>query len=205
MVSISFAVSVCTEALELKRLLKQLKSSLNKEDEIVIQIDVDNTNQEVLDVLSNENNISKIFFGLNKDFARFKNNLFDKCSKSYIFQIDADEEVNKDQIDLIKQVLELNPTVDCFLVPRINTVKGLTQEHIQKWNWRVDDQNRINFPDYQYRICKNTPTIKWKGKVHETLEGYEQLGMLPAEEIYALGHHKTIEKQEKQNSFYNTI
>lgn len=205
MVSISFAVSVCTEALELKRLLKQLKSSLNKEDEIVIQIDVDNTNQEVLDVLSNENNISKIFFGLNKDFARFKNNLFDKCSKSYIFQIDADEEVNKDQIDLIKQVLELNPTVDCFLVPRINTVKGLTQEHIQKWNWRVDDQNRINFPDYQYRICKNTPTIKWKGKVHETLEGYEQLGMLPAEEIYALGHHKTIEKQEKQNNFYNSI
>jgi len=205
MVSISFAVSVCTEALELKKLLKQLKFIITKEDEIVIQVDVDNTNQEVLDVLSNETNVTKVFFGLNKDFASFKNNLFDKCNKNYIFQIDADEEVNKDQIDTIRQVLELNPTVDCFLVPRINTVKGLTQEHIQKWNWRVDDQNRINWPDYQYRICKNTPTIKWKGKVHETLEGYEQLEMLPADEIYALGHHKTIEKQEKQNSFYNTI
>jgi len=205
MVSISFAVSVCTEALELKKLLKQLKFIITKEDEIVIQVDVDNTNQEVLDVLSNETNVTKVFFGLNKDFASFKNNLFDKCNKNYIFHIDADEEVNKDQIDTIRQVLELNPTVDCFLVPRINTVKGLTQEHIQKWNWRVDDQNRINWPDYQYRICKNTPTIKWKGKVHETLEGYEQLGMLPADEIYALGHHKTIEKQEKQNSFYNTI
>jgi glycosyltransferase involved in cell wall biosynthesis len=205
MIGISFAISVCTEAFELKRLLNQLKSTLDKEDEIVIQIDVDNTNQEVLDVLSNETNIVKVFFGLNKDFARFKNNLFDKCSKNYIFQIDADEEVNKDQIDVIRQVLELNPTIDCFLVPRINTVKGLTPEHIQKWNWRVDDQNRINFPDYQFRICKNSPTIRWEGKVHERLVGYEQMGMLPAEDIYALGHHKTIEKQEKQNNFYGTI
>lgn len=205
MVNISFAISVCTEAFELKRLLEQLKSVINKKDEIVIQIDVDNTNQEVLDVLSNETNVTKVFFGLNKDFAKFKNNLFDKCKKEYIFQIDADEEINKDQIDVIRQVLELNPTVDCFLVPRVNTVKGLTQEHIQRWNWRVDDQNRINWPDYQFRICKNTSTIKWEGKVHEVLKGYEQVAMLPAEEIYALGHHKTIEKQEKQNSFYNTI
>lgn len=205
MVNISFAISVCTEAFELKRLLKQLKSSLSKEDEIVVQIDVDNTNQEVLDVLSNETNVTKVFFGLNKDFARFKNNLFDKCKKDYIFQIDADEEINKDQIDVIRQVLELNPTIDCFLVPRINTVKGLTPEHIQKWNWRVDDQNRINFPDYQFRICKNSLTIRWEGKVHERLVGYEQMGMLPAEDIYALGHHKTIEKQEKQNAYYSTI
>jgi len=79
------------------------------------------------------------------------------------------------------------------------------QQNIQKWRWRVDDQNRINWPDYQYRICKNIPEIRWEGKVHETLKGYEQIAMLPAEEIYALGHHKTIEKQEKQNSFYNTI
>lgn len=205
MVNISFAIAVCTEAFELKRLLKQLKSVLSDEDEIVIQIDIDNTNKEVLDIISNENKIVKVFFSLNKDFARFKNNLFDKCSKNYVFQIDADEEISKDQIDIIRQVLELNPTVDCFLVPRINTVKNLTQEHIQKWRWRVDDQNRINWPDYQFRICKNIPEIRWEGKVHETLKGYEQVAMLPAEEIYALGHHKTIEKQEKQNSFYNTI
>jgi glycosyltransferase involved in cell wall biosynthesis len=205
MVSISFAVSVCTEAFELKRLLEQLKSTLSKEDEIVIQIDVDNTNQEVLDVISNENNVVKVFFGLNKDFAGFKNNLFDKCKKDYIIFIDADEEVSKDQIDVIRQVLELNPTVDCFLIPRINTVEGLTQQHIEQWNWRVDDQNRINWPDPQFRICKNVSSIRWEGKVHERLTGYNQAGILPPEEIYALKHHKTITKQEQQNNFYGTI
>jgi len=83
MVNISFAISVCTEAFELKRLLKQLKSVLNNEDEIVIQIDIDNTTKEVLDIISNEDKIVKVFFSLNKDFARFKNNLFDKCSKIF--------------------------------------------------------------------------------------------------------------------------
>jgi len=205
MAGISFAITVCNEANELKRLLDQLKSCLIKEDEVVIQVDVDNTNQEVLDVLSKEENILKVFFGLNKDFAGFKNNLFDKCSKEYIYQIDADEEISKEHIDIIRQVLEMNPDIDCFLVPRVNTVDGLTQGHILKWGWRVDSNNRINWPDYQYRICKNKPNIRWAGKVHETLKGHDQVAQLPAEGIFALQHHKTVAKQEQQNNFYNTI
>lgn len=205
MINISFALTVCNESAELNRLLTQLNSVVVEGDEIVVQVDESNTTQEVLDVLNKYSNVKQVLFSLNKDFAAYKNNLFSNCTKSHIFQIDADEEVNEDQISLIRQVLELNPTIDCFLVPRINTVSGLTPEHVGKWGWRIDNYNRINFPDYQYRLCQNKPEIRWVGAVHEKLTGFVNMALLPAEDVYALGHHKSIQKQELQNSFYESI
>jgi hypothetical protein len=99
----------------------------------------------------------------------------------------------------------MNKNIDVLLVPRINTVEGLTQEHIQKWRWNVNDKGWINFPDYQWRIYRNDGKIKWKNKVHEVLEGYNNLSQLPLEEEYCLFHQKTIERQEKQNEYYNTL
>jgi hypothetical protein len=92
-----------------------------------------------------------------------------------------------------------------YLVPRVNTVKGITKEHIQKWNWHVDEYNRINWPDYQWRIWKNKPEIKWVNKVHERLEGFKTYAGLPAEEFLSLYHSKTIDRQEKQNNYYETL
>ena len=220
MKNISFAITVCDEHIELDRLLSQLDSCVVEGDEVVIQVDESNTTPEVLKVISNyegkydpviskSNNkivtTTKLFYPLNKDFASFKNHLFKNCTKEYIFQIDADEEVTQDQIHLIREILEMNPKVDCFLVPRINTVEGLTERHVQQWGWRIDEEQRINFPDYQYRLCKNKPEIKWVGTVHERLEGHVNMALLPAEPVLALQHHKTIQKQEKQNNFYDTI
>lgn len=220
MINISFAITVCDEAFELNRLLNQLDKCVIEGDEVVIQVDEANTTSEVLKIVSsyegkfnsvvsrNKEKIvstTKIFHSLNNDFAEFKNNLFKNCTKEFIFQIDADEEITQDQIHLIREILELNLSVDCFLVPRINKVEGLTREHVGKWGWRVDEEERINWPDYQFRLCKNKPEIKWDGKVHEKLVGYKQMSLLPAEPVLALQHYKTIQKQEKQNDFYNTI
>ena len=36
--------------------------------------------------------------------------------------------------------------------------------------WNVNDKGWVNWPDYQWRIWKNKPKIKWKNKVHEVLE-----------------------------------
>ena len=105
----------------------------------------------------------------------------------------------------IPQVIETNPTVEVYRVPRINTVKGLTQEHIQKWRWRVDEKGWVNFPDLQWRIYKNDSKIKWVNKVHEVLVGYKRYSELPRDENLCLIHEKTIEKQEKQNNYYNTL
>ena len=107
-------------------------------------------------------------------------------------------------IRLIPQVLEVNK-VDVVLVPRINTVSGLTQEHIQKWGWNINDKNHINFPDFQWRIYKNSSEICWENKVHEKLTGYKTISHLPQTEEWCLMHHKTIDRQEKQNNYYNTL
>lgn len=64
----------------------------------------------------------------------------------------------------------------------------------------------INYPDFQMRIYRNTPTIQWKNKVHEVLGGYRSWATLPVEdEEFVLYHPKTIERQEKQNSYYDTL
>lgn len=219
MINISFAITVCNEAAELERLLKQLKSCVIENDEIIIQVDNTNTTDEVFKVVSNFEGVyspvisrkkkiitpvTKAFSDLNDDFSTFKNNVKKHCTRDYIFFIDADEEVSQDQIHLIREIVNINPDFDCFLVPRINTVEGLTQQHIEKWGWKVEN-GRVNWPDYQFRICKNIPEISWEGKVHERLVGYKNVIPLPAEDVLALGHHKTIQKQEQQNNLYDTI
>ena len=90
-------------------------------------------------------------------------------------------------------------------MPRVNTVDGITQEHINKWGWNVNEKGWVNFPDYQGRIWRNRPNIMWKNPVHEVLTGYKEHTFLPAEEEFCFYHPKEINKQEKQNKFYEGI
>ena len=202
---ISYAIPVCNEYREIEYLLEYLTKHKRELDEIVVQCDQGNTTSEVYEVLKQYPNIKIIEFALNKDFASFKNNLKDNCSGDYIFQIDADEYPEEYLMDTIEWVVNNNPKTDIFWVPRINKVEGLTQEHINKWGWNVDDQKRVNFPDYQCRILKNVKRIKWKNKVHEVLTGHKTESHLPANKEFCIYHLKNIERQEKQNEFYNTI
>lgn len=209
MISISYAITVCNELTEIIRLVDALKDKLKESDEIVIQYDEGNVTQEVTDYLNviknlHKDNLTIIGFPLNKDFASYKNNLKSHCKGDYIFQIDADEVPNEYLIDNIHDILESN-TVDLIYLPRVNTVKGLTDEHIQKWRWNVNEQGWVNWPDYQTRIYKNTSDIVWMNKVHERITGYDNFSNFPAMEEFSLYHHKEIERQEKQNEFYDTI
>jgi len=201
---ISLAITVCNEYKELETLLDYLQErALSPEYEIIIQIDKDNYTDNVIGVIVNRG-IKHHFFPLNKDFATYKNELIKHCSGEYIFQIDADELPNVDLLNMLPSILEANPDVDVYLVPRINTVSGITEEHIQKWRWNVEG-DRINFPDYQWRIYKNIPSIKWINKVHERLDGFKTYTTLPPQDEFCLLHPKTIERQEKQNNFYEQI
>jgi len=200
MPSISYAITAHNEAKELKRLLNQLETITRPIDEIVIQLD-NTATEEVKQVAKNYNPIT---FNLNSDFASFKNNLKDNCKCSWIFFIDADEYLSENLTDSLVEILTINEgLVDVIAIPRINTVEGLTRNHIDKWRWFVDDNGWVNYPDYQTRICVNKPEIKWINKVHERLSGWKNIAQLP--HGYDLVHPKTIERQEKQNSFYDTI
>jgi glycosyltransferase involved in cell wall biosynthesis len=199
MPSISYAITACNEHRELSLLLEVLRNNIRQEDEIVVQLD-SNATEKVKTVARDY-----IEFPLNKDFASFKNNLSKHCTKDYIFQIDADEYPHPYLIANLADILEYNQTIDVFLVPRINTVSELTEQHIQKWGWRVDDKGWVNFPDYQWRIWRNKNSIKWINKVHERLDGFQEYSVLPQSEEYCLFHPKDILRQEKQNALYETI
>ena len=204
MATISFAITVHNEHKELDKLLQQLVKSIREEDEIVVQMDITAT-EEVKAVVNNYK-LTNYFHPLNKDFATFKNNLKSLCTKDWIFFIDADETLNYYFSKNIHEFLELNKgIVDLIGVPRVNKVNGLTQSHIDKWKWFVDDNGWVNWPDYQTRICANKPEIQWVNKVHERLTGFKTSAQLPALEEWSLTHIKDIERQEKQNNFYNKI
>ena len=205
MPTISYAITACNEHVELERLLNQLDSSIRNEDEIIVQLDITAT-EEVKEIASTSryNKLTTVVtIPLNKDFASFKNHLKGYCTKEYIFQIDADEYLSDNLLTYLHVILELNPEVELYAVPRINTVKGLTSEHINKWGWYINENGWINYPDHQQRIFKNIDEIKWENKVHERIVGARVVSPIP--EGYDLIHPKTIERQEKQNNFYNTL
>lgn len=210
MINITYAVTVCNELEEITKLVDFLKDKIDKDDEILIQYDEDSATDAIKNYLKivsqlHNSNIKVIGFPLNKDFASYKNNLKNHAKGMFIFQIDADEIPSEYLMENIKDILEYNKDVDLFFVPRINTVKGLTKDHIKKWNWNVNDLGWVNFPDYQTRLYRRTSEIEWQGKVHERIVGYNTLSVLPQEEQYCLYHPKQIERQEKQNAYYDTI
>ena len=204
MPSISYAITACNEHVELERLLNQLDRNIRDIDEVVIQLDATAT-PAVEEVCYKYPAFTLIQFPLNNDFASFKNNLKNKCSRDYIFQIDADEYPHPELLETLPSILEANDDTDVFLVPRINTVEGLTEQHIKQWGWNVTGDSRVNFPDYQWRIWKNIPKIKWINKVHERLDGFGLYTNFPPLDEMCLYHPKTIDRQEKQNNYYNTI
>ena len=210
MINITYAVTVCNELEEITKLVDFLKDKIDKDDEILIQYDEDSATDAIKNYLKivsqlHNSNIKVIGFPLNKDFASYKNNLKNHAKGMFIFQIDADEIPSEYLMENIKDILEYNKDVDLFFVPRINTVKGLTKDHIKKLNWNVNDLGWVNFPDYQTRLYRRTSEIEWQGKVHERIVGYNTLSVLPQEEQYCLYHPKQIERQEKQNAYYDTI
>lgn len=207
MSTISYAIPVCNEHEELKRLLKLLTENKRRQDQIVVQSDLGNTTPEVLEVLEKEynNKLVHLRYPLKGNFAEFKNNLKSACTGQWIVQIDADELLEPLFVQNMHTVLDMNPNVEVFSLARINTVSGLTKEHVTKWGWNVNERGWVNFPDYQMRIVRNSVRIKWINKVHEKIVGHSSHAFLPTDEEYCILHHKDIVRQEAQNKLYDSI
>ena len=211
MIKLSYGITVHDEADELNRLLEVLVHKTDKEDEIVICVDgEDDAVEHVLQSWTQQYGhdgmkIMKIYQRkLDGDFAAQKNSVIENSTGDYIFHIDADEYPSDGLLEYVKPILETND-IDLIWVPRVNTVDGITEQHIQQWGWRVSEAGWVNYPDYQSRIFKNTPELRWQNKVHERIMGAKNYSHLPPNESLSLYHPKTIEKQEKQNKFYETL
>lgn len=205
--TITYAVTVCNEFIEIQRLIAFLLKHKRIQDNIVVLYDSANGDREIENFLRSHSINAE--FAWHKaefkgHFADWKNKLSSLCTGDYIFQIDADEMVTEYICRILPDILQTNQ-VDVIRVPRINTVKGMNQDHMQQWGWAVNEKGWINFPDYQWRIYRNVDNIKWENKVHEVLTGYETISHLPLDSEFCLLHEKTIERQIKQNTYYGTL
>jgi glycosyltransferase involved in cell wall biosynthesis len=206
---ISYGITVHNEADELNKLLEILIHKTDVEDEIVICDDFsDEDTQFVIKSWAQQYGHDKVIKvykrHLQGDFASQKNSILDNSVGDYIFHIDADEYPHETLLEQLKLILEVND-VDLIWIPRVNTVEGITQEHIDKWGWKTTEQGWINYPDFQSRVFKNSPDIRWKRKVHEQIDGCKTYAHLPPHEELSLYHPKTIDKQEEQNKFYSKL
>lgn len=244
------SVLICThnEGDYIRQLLTKLTSFINidksgVEWELVV-VDDNSTDSETCTILKSEfqKDIKLYSHSLNNHYAHHKNFGNSKCTGDWILNIDADEWVTDDFLGYIPLVIDNNPLVEAYGLPRLNTVDGLTLDHVRKWGWviEVNDNHRtikvmdktggeyklleqykyiiteegnvitfftpiIMWPDYQFRLYQRKNEIKWVNKVHEQLEGYQQFALMPQERALAIVHHKKIERQEKQNAFYDTL
>lgn len=205
---VSFAITVSGEYKEIKELVPFLLKNKRVQDEIVVLYDSKNGDNRVLEFLLEYNKLPNVQTWRSDEFdnhfSDWKNKLNSYCTGDYIFQLDADEMLSETLVQNIDEIIELNKEIDLFYFPRINTVDGITEEHIKMWGWKVDSDNRINFPDYQGRLYKKG--LNWSGKVHEKIAGARFYSIIPFDETdYCIIHHKDIKRQEKQNNYYNTL
>jgi len=205
---ISYAITVCNEFVEIQKLIPFLLEHKRHEDEIVVLYDSKNGSKSIEQFLRAKSINGEFSWHkgeFNGHFANWKNKLTSMCSGDWIFQIDADEIPHIDLITFLPEIILSNPKNEVIRVPRVNTVYGLTEEYSRKWRWNVNDKGWVNWPDFQWRIWKNHPRIEWVNKVHEVLEGYNVYADLNQEERFALYHPKDIERQIKQNNYYESL
>ena len=204
---ISYGITVCDELTEIQELISFLLEHKRDEDEIVVTLDANNGLEAVRDYLKYTSTLEKFdwhLYPFEGNFSDLKNNTKKMCSGDYIFHLDADEIPHEILMEQLHTILEMNE-VDLVWIPRVNTVDGITNEHIQKWGWKVSEKGWVNYPDYQARVFKRDEGICWEGKVHERITGCKTYSHLPPHEELSLYHHKTIDKQVKQNQLYEDI
>ena len=200
---ISYGITVHNESIELERLLNKLITHIDEEDEIIICVDGNDEGvRSTIDDFSIDSRIVDYKRKLDGNFAEHKNSVIEKSTGDYIFHIDADEYPHEILLQQLKQILEMN-NVDLVWIPRVNTIEGMEQHHIQKWGWRVTENGWVNYPDYQSRVFRRDSEIRWERPLHELIKGSKTYSHLPPHEELSLYHPKTIQKQEKQNLFYN--
>ena len=201
---ISYSILCHNEDETLEKLIQTLIEYKQPQDEIVVLDDYSDNEKTkaILDYYSSAEGIVLDQRNLLKDFATQKNYLKNMCSGDYSFNLDDDEMISHWFMKDIHQILEGNE-VDLIFVPRINTVEGITEQHCRAYGYQVNEKGWINYPDWQGRIFRNRPNIRWERPVHEMITGFQTYAHLPMEQKYSIVHTKTIERQVEQNRFYN--
>ena len=116
-ISISYAILTHNQGIKLENLLKTLITNIDIQDQIVIVDDYsdDQYTQQILRRYTAKSGLVKLRYRrLNNNFSGQKNFLFDLCQGQYIFNLDADQNIQIQLIKNIKEVLRQNNDVQLF-------------------------------------------------------------------------------------------
>lgn len=201
---ISYAILTHNEGDYIAELLTLLTTYKRDIDEIVV-VDDYSDDEKTKFILNDFKDLITLDYRVFDGDHTQKNYLNSKCTGDYILQLDADELVKPEFLEMLPELLESNSETDLFIMPRINTVEGLTQEYIQKWKWNVNEKGWVNFPDWQMRLYRNCSWVKWDGLLHSKIEGYKTYVFLPTDPLFCILHPKQLERQINQNNLYDKI
>lgn len=167
---ISFAICTHNEGHYVTDLLHRLVSWINRmsssdpnEYEIVIVDDFSTEEETVstLDRYMRDVSFVKVYkHALNGNFSEHKNYLNSRCTGDWILNLDADEWLPESMLDVLALIVESNPQVEAFWLPRVNTVDGLTFAHVQKWKWvigSIEGYRKVEIMDkesQEYKLLK---------------------------------------------------
>ena len=199
---LSYLVTTHNETDCLDELLSKLTSTKKTNHEIVLLDDYSDNPTTISIIEKYKSSINFQQKKLQNDYGAHKNYGISLCKGEWIFQIDADELPTDVLLENIDVLLQSNANNETLWLPRLNYFVGVTQTDIEMWGWNYQD-GMINFPDYQSRLYKNLPHIRYERRLHEKVEGYTSYAFIPAQKDIALIHNKTIEKQRETNMKYN--
>ena len=180
--SVKPSISVCLIVKDEERFLDNcLKSVKNIADEIII---VDTASQD------NTVNIAKRYTDRiylhpwKESFSEARNHCFDYATGDWIFQIDADEELVKQDVPVLLKAVK-NRDIDAVLVQIIS--------HLD--NRQFETRHNV------IRIFRNNGTIHYEGRIHERIVGFNRPRIYPVHLIhhgYDLNDQNLSEKKHQK-------
>jgi len=199
---LSYLVTCHNEGESLGLLLTKLCDTLKPNHEIIVVDDYSDC-PKTLAVLESFNTKIKLYkHKLDNNYGAHKNYGIEQCTGKWIFQLDSDELPTDALVTNIDLILESNDSSEIIWLPRCNHFSGYTQQDVVDWGWRISHGGLVNFPDYQSRLFRNQPHIRYQRRLHEKVEGHKSYVFVPPQQDYAIIHNKTIEKQRESNQNY---
>lgn len=210
---VDFLISACDELEDLKGLIYYLKYFCNIDDNIIIILDGNNTNQNMINMIKKSNVVLHI---LNwTSYKQMSEMAMSKASGDICFHLCPDEIPTIPVLQSFRDIFR-DSKIDAVAIPRINIFSNLNnknneemyvgnrgkgyllKEPINEYEWH-------HWPDYQVRITRNIPQIKWGNSTHSGIIGYNNLVLFPQDPMYSLLHVKSVERQERILKLYDKI
>ena len=212
-----FVINACIEDDDLYCILNTIMKLKERDDRVVVCLDKGLTNERMPKIV-NYFNAELAWFDLhNSNFQErfeFHKTLF---KNDLVFAWDADEIVPYLLLKVFREPFQNDPELDMLLVPRINLFPDATPENVsimyvgdRRQNEILESQARhplgwVNWPDYQLRVHRPMPYLKWGPATHSSIIGYKKAAQLPADPAIALVHIKTVEHQDRILRFYDKL